>query len=184
MASAEVRQEAGEAEPPRAVRVHRGELVSAASALALIVSMFALKWYGVAGVPDPSAARPAVSSTEDAWNGLTVTRWLMLAAIIAALGSVILHASQRAHGSKTDTSRVVCTLGVVTACALVYQVLIELPAAGKVIDQKLGAIAGLLWALGIALGGYESIREQRSRPRAVGPRPRRRAALVSRRSAG
>jgi len=40
-----------------------------------------------------------------------------------------------------------------------------LPAGTRVIDQKLGALLGLLCALGIAWGGYESVREQRARAR-------------------
>ncbi len=144
-------------------RVHVGELISAASALLLLVIMFGLKWYGVAGVPDPSYARPAVSGAEDGWNGLPGVRWVLLATILVAVGSVVLHASQRTHGTKTDTSRVVTVLGTITSLLLVYRVLIALPGGGSVIDQKLGAVLGLACGLGIAWGGYESIREQRRR---------------------
>ena len=43
------------------------------------------------------------------------------------------------------------------------------------IDQKLGAVLGVLCALGIALGGFESMREQRSAGicSAVAPTPAR-----------
>ncbi|HWE10222.1 MAG TPA: hypothetical protein VG325_12780 [Solirubrobacteraceae bacterium] len=149
--------------PPRRTRVHVGELVSAASALLLLVLMFAAKWYGVAGVPDPSYARPAISGAEDGWNGLTVVRWVILATVLAAIGAVFLHASQRAHGTKTDTSRVVAGMGTLCSALLIYRVLIVLPGAGTVIDQKLGAVVGLACALGVAWGGYESILEQRTR---------------------
>jgi hypothetical protein len=157
----------------RAGRVHVGELISAVSALLLLVLMFAFEWYGVAGVPDPSSARPAISGTEDAWTGLAGIRWIMLATIIAAVGSVALHASQRAHGTRTDTSRVVAALGTITSLLLVYRVLIALPGGGTVIDQKLGAVLGLASAVGIAWGGYESILEQRAHG-GDGPAHRRR----------
>ena len=49
--------------------VHHGELISATSALCLLLVMFLFEWYGVAGVPDPSAARPAVTSAENASRG-------------------------------------------------------------------------------------------------------------------
>ncbi|HEY6526979.1 MAG TPA: hypothetical protein VIY10_24550 [Solirubrobacteraceae bacterium] len=172
--------------PARPPRIRVGALVSATSALALLVIMFATEWYGVAGVPDPSAVRPAVSTAENAWHGLTVTRWVLLATIAAAIGAVVLHASQRRHGNKTDTSLVVAALGVLSSVLLIYRVLIVLPAASRVIDQKLGAFLGLLCALGIAWGGYEAIREQRARVRASGaaPRHRRRPHLPARRSEG
>ncbi len=141
--------------------------------------MFLTKWYGVAGVPDPSAARPAISTAVNAWNSLSVVRWVMLITIAAALGSVVLRASQRTHGTKTDTSRVLAALGTVTFALLVYRVLIVLPGASEVIDQKLGAILGLLCALGIALGGYESMRERRTVALRATVRSRRRERLAS-----
>ncbi len=155
---------APDTEPPsRAIRVHVGELLSAACALALAVDLFATRWYGVAGVVDPSAARPAISTAENGWDGLTVVRWVVLATIFAALGSVVLHVSQRGHGAKTETGRLIAALGGLASVLLVYRVLITLPTPALVIDQKLGAVVGVLLALGIAAGGLESVREQRAR---------------------
>jgi hypothetical protein len=171
--------------PARPPRIRVGALVSAVSALALLVILFAMEWYGVAGVPDPSAVRPAVSTAENGWHGLTVTRWVLLATIVAAIGAVVLHASQREHGNKTDTSLIVAVLGAVSAALLIYRVLLVLPAGTRVVDQKLGAVLGLLCALGIAWGGYEAIREQRARVRAAaasGAPRHRRPRLPSRRS--
>ena len=156
--------------------VRRGELLSAAMALLLAIDMFALKWFGVAGVPDPSAARPALSTAENGWDGLTIVRWAMLATVLVTLGSVVLHASQRGHGTKTDTSVAVTVVGVLTGVLLTYRVLVSLPAPDEVIDQKLGAALGLACALGIALGGLESIREQRARETRVLQRSGRRLA--------
>jgi hypothetical protein len=167
------------APPGSAPHVYRGELTSAVSAVLLLGLMFLTKWYGVAGVPDPSAARPAVSTAENAWNGLSLVRWVMLITILAVLGSVLLHASQRSHGTRTDTSLLLFGLGSLTGGLLVYRVLISLPEASKVIDQKLGAVLGLTCALGIALGGFESVREQRTLARASALRPRRRNRLAS-----
>lgn len=163
-------------------RVHVGELLSAVSAMLLLVVMFATEWYGVAGVPDPSFARPAISTAENGWNGLTTVRWVIVATIVAAIGSVLLHVSQRQHGSKTDTSRVVASLGALSAVLLIYRVLIALPGGGKVLDQKLGAFLGLLCALGIAWGGYESVRQQRARADAGVKKSHRRARLAGGRS--
>jgi hypothetical protein len=177
--SAPVAPSAGRPAPTPQVMV--GELVSAASGLLLLIVMFVTEWYGVAGVPDPSFARPAISTAENGWDGLTITRWVLVATIVAAIGSVLLHISQREHGTKTDTSRLVAGLGAVSAALLTYRVLIALPQDGKVIDQKLGAFLGLLCALGIAWGGYESVRQQRARADADVPRSRRRPRLRHRR---
>jgi hypothetical protein len=141
--------------------------------------MFATKWYGVAGVPDPSAARPASSTAIDGYNGLSLVRWVMLLTICTALGSVVLHASQRNHGTRTDTSLPVAVLGGLTALLLIYRVLIALPSGGRVTDQKLGAFLGLLCALGIALGGWQSIQERKELSAAAARRANRRSAVAS-----
>ncbi|MBV9819966.1 MAG: hypothetical protein JOZ07_16665 [Solirubrobacterales bacterium] len=159
--------------PVTRTRVFVGELTAAASGLLLLVVLFATKWYGVAGVPDPSAARPAISTAESGWNGLTDVRWVIVATAVAAVGTVVLHVTQRRHGTRTDTSRVVTALGCLTALLLVYRVLLVLPTGGRVIDQKLGAVLGLVCALGVALGGYESISEYRRSGRAGPRRPQR-----------
>ncbi len=169
---------AAQTPPPREPRVHRGALISAFSALLLLASMFLTEWYGVAGVVDPSAARPAISGAENAWNGLSVVRWVMLVTVLVAVGSVVLRVSQRRHGTKTDTSRLVAGLGSLTAALLAYRVLIALPGSAEVIDQKLGAFLGLLFAIGVAFGGYESMLEERLRARTTTKRARRRSRVV------
>lgn len=135
-------------------RVQRGELVSAGAALVLLVVMFVFAWYGVDGIP----GRSSISSAENAWHGLTLLRWLMLATILVTLGSLALHATQRRHGARTETSGLVTLLGTATALLLTWRVLIDLPSPNSVVDQKLGAYLGLLSAFAIALGGYEQMR--------------------------
>jgi hypothetical protein len=169
---------AGATPPPPRIRV--GALLSTVSALLLLVVMFVTEWYGVAGVPDPSAARPAISTAENGWNGLTIVRWVLLATILVAGGAVALHISQRHHGAKTDTSRAVAALGLLSSGLLIYRVLIVLPSGTKVIDQKLGAFLGLVCALGIAWGGCESILEQRARAGAGAQLQKRRTSPLRR----
>jgi hypothetical protein len=173
--SAATADPAGGDQPPAAApRIYLGKLVSATSALLLLALLFGAKWYGVAGVPDPSAARPAISTAENGWDGLTVVRWVILSTIAVALGSVFLLVSQRGHGTKTDTSRLVTGFGALSTILLVFRVLIVLPAGSEVIDQKLGAVLGVVCALGIAVGGYESIGEHRARAQTEVRRSRRR----------
>src|SRR2546423_6139214 len=130
------------AEPAPTRGVTRGELISAAGAVLLLVTMFALKWYGVDGIP----GRSEISTAETAWQGLTFIRWLMLVTVIAPIGSLILHASQHSHGAQTDTEWTITALGALTSGLLVYRVLIDLPAPAAVVDQKLGAYLGILSA--------------------------------------
>jgi hypothetical protein len=149
--------------------LERGEVLSAISALLLLIAVFALKWFGVDGIPGRSAA----TSTENAWHALTLGRWLILLTVVVCVGSVLLHLSQRSHGAKTNTSLAVSALATLTLALLVYRVLIDLPAADRVVDQKLGAFVGLAFAFGAALGGYDAVRAERSHPRLAVRRPRR-----------
>ena len=166
MVEAPTAETAETAEPAHRLRLRQGALITAGSALLLLVVMFATKWYGVDEIPGRVATRRQLSHAANAWNSLSIVRWLMLATIVVAIGTVLLHGSQRSHGSKTNTGGLVAVLGSITAAVLVYRVLIVLPSAGSVVDQKLGAIIGVIAAVGIALGGYESMLEERERERA------------------
>jgi hypothetical protein len=143
----------------------RGELLSAVSAVLLLISMFALEWYGVDGIPGRTRK---LSFSVDAWTGLPVGRWVLLAAIVVTISSTVLHVTQRRHGAKTDTGPVVATFGWMAAALLIYRVLINLPAPAAVVDQKFGAIVGLACGFGIAIGGSEVLREELARDQIAG----------------
>jgi hypothetical protein len=53
---------------------------------------------------------------------------------------------------------IVTVLGGVSAVALIYRVLINTP--GPNLDQRAGAYLGLVATIGIAYGGYKSMREE------------------------
>jgi hypothetical protein len=164
--------------PPH--RVRRGELLSAGSALLLLISMFAFEWYGVAGIPGRSAKLIGV---ENGWESLSVVRWVMLLSIVVAVGSVLLRATQQSHGAQTSTGVPVAALGAVTAALLAYRVLIAFPSADQVVDQKLGAFVGLASAIGIVLGGYDCAREERAHMQLLVQRSRSRNPVAGRRAA-
>jgi hypothetical protein len=165
--------------PATRPHIYTGELISFACAVALLPIMFALDWYGVVGLP-LQARRSGITTAENAWQVLVDLRWLMLLAIVAAVGAVLLHVSQRSHGTKTDTSLPVTVIGTATALLVGYRVLIDLPDSRSVVDVKLGAYLGLLCAIGIAIGGYESMRQVRERRGSGGQRSRARPRLSSR----
>jgi len=164
-------------------RLNIGELISASCAVLLIVFMFAFEWYGVDGIPGRSPARTGVVSSENGWHGLSVIRWLMLLTVAAAFAAVAIHARRPSRPAVAATRLAVLLLASLTTVLLCYRVLIVLPSPDRVFDQKLGAYLGLISALGIALGGYESVREQRARTIASRRVSRARNALASNRIA-
>jgi hypothetical protein len=166
----------------RPARAPAGELLSAVSALLLLILTFATKWYGVDGLPR-GADRSGIETGASAWNELADVRWAILLTVLVTLGSVAIHVTQRSHGSQTDTSRVITLVGGITAALLVYRVLITLPSPGSVVDAKIGADLGVLACVGVALGGFESLRAQRLARRRIIHRPPRRPAVAPREQA-
>jgi hypothetical protein len=143
---------------PPSPRHRNADIVSATSAALLAAVMFALAWYGGAGIPGRTSR---LVYAVNGWDALSLVRWLVLFTILAAVGSALLHLSQRSHGARTNTGLAITLLGALTAAALIYRVLIDLPSPDQVVDQKLGAFLGVLCALGIAYGGLEALRAER-----------------------
>jgi hypothetical protein len=125
-------------------RLRRGEMLAGASAVLLAVFMVGGKWYGTGN-----------GGSRTGWQALTDLRWLLLVTIIAAVGLVSAQASRRAPAIPVTMSLVVMLLGLVTVVALIYRVLINAAP-----HQQTAAYLGLVWALGIAWGGYLSLRHE------------------------
>ena len=160
---------ATEARPALPIAVTRGELISAACAIALLVLMFASAWYGVDGIPGATSTSSAAAYAEDAWHGLSVIRWPMLLTVLVAFGAVAIHVAKPPRVTVARIRLALLALSTLNAAAVIFRVLIVMPSSDRVVDQKLGAVLGLIAALGIAFGSYEAIREQRARL-AEGPR--------------
>jgi hypothetical protein len=139
-------------------RLRRGELVAGASGLLLLVFMFALTWYAVAGVLRPTLAALGRPTSYNGWDGLTHVRWLLLATALVALALAYFQAAQRAPAIPVSLAVIVTVLGGLSVLTLIYKVLINTP--GSELDQRAGAYLGLAAAIGIAYGGFASLREE------------------------
>jgi hypothetical protein len=73
----------------------------------------------------------------------------------------------------------VAVLGTLATLLLGYRVLLDPPSAGTVVDVKLGAFLGLLATIGMAIGGFESLQEERARRDEVVQRSRKARSLAS-----
>ncbi len=141
-------------------RLRSGELLVGASALVLLASMFVLDWYGLTGAFSPTAQRLGLPVAVNAWDGLTIMRWLLLATVGCALALVYFQASRRAPALPVTLSAVVTVLSVITALALVYRVLINQPGPGDVVQARAGAYVGLAGALALVYGAWRSLRQE------------------------
>jgi hypothetical protein len=131
-------------------RLRRGELIVGLSAALLLALMFLLPWYrGSRGSPSLNG-----------WHSLTWLRWLMLVTIVAGLSLFYLQLTRRAPALPVVMSVIVTVLGGLTALALIYRVLINLPGSDGLADARIGAFLGLISACAIAAGAFASLREE------------------------
>jgi hypothetical protein len=163
---------------PRPLRPLQAELIAAAGAILLLVSLLFLKWFGLGGPVGPFAPRAVTTGSEGAWHTLTLLRWPALLASAVALLPVLVRPAQRWLGLPRRTHLAVAALGSLTALLLGYRVLIDLPDPSRVVDQKAGAVLGLAGALLIAIGGLESMRADPRQVRARRARSARRRQRV------
>jgi hypothetical protein len=143
--------------------VTRGELLSAASALLLLALMLAMAWYEVDGIPVRAGSRARVITTQSGWEGLSDVRWLVLLTVLLALAGVLIHVGRPSRQAVAGLRLALLLLSTLTAVTLIVRVLIDLPSADRVVDQKLGAVLGMLVSLGVVFGASEAVREQRAR---------------------
>lgn len=135
-------------------RIRRGEVIASAGAVALLVLVFVLQWYG----PRAGGAGPVASLT--GWQAFTVWRWVALLTIVAALCLIVFQATRRAPALPASASVVVTALALVTAVWLGVHMLFDHPP-----HQRVGALLGLISACGILVGGVLSLRDEGIAPR-------------------
>jgi hypothetical protein len=124
-------------------RLRRGELLAGAGAVLLLGFLLAGTWYG-----QGAGARTG-------WETLPVLRWLLVVTIAAAFALVLAQITRQAPAVPVTLSLIVAVLGVISAVALIYRVLINPPA-----HQQAAAYLGLISALVLAYGGYRSMRQE------------------------
>ena len=124
-------------------RLRRGELLAGTGAVLLLVFLLAGRWYG-------HGARARTG-----WEAVTTLRWLLVVTIAAAFALVATQALRRSPAIPVTLSLIVTVLGLISVLALIYRVLINPPA-----HEQAGAFLGLLSALGLAYGGFLSLREE------------------------
>jgi hypothetical protein len=123
----------------RLARLRRGELLAGAGAVALIVLMAVVDWYG----------------GRTGWQVLISARWLALVTVVAALVLVVSQVTLRPPALPVTMSVIVTVLGLLNVLWLLYRVVIS-PAA----HQRVGSWLGLISACAIVVGAFLSMRQE------------------------
>lgn len=145
-------------------RISFGEMVAAASGVALFIFMF-FPWYGV-----DVEGLPGVGDTPDfsAWEAFDLIDILLFLAAAIAVAIAVL----RALGSMPDLpappGRIVLIAGAVATVLVLFRLLVtpgedtELLGVDIEITRKIGIFLGLIAAGGIAYGGYRQLNDPAS----------------------
>jgi hypothetical protein len=138
-------------------RVRTGEIVAGVAGAVLLLSTF-LEWYTVRGRAEGLTAWGAFSFVD------------VLVALVALLG-IALAASQvigRGPALPVALGVITTTLGLAATLLVLYRILNQ-PGPNDVIGVAAGAWIGLAASLGVFLGAWLSLSDERSRP--VDPLP-------------
>jgi hypothetical protein len=146
-------------------RVRTGELVSAAGAVVLLISMF-LDWYGLSD-PLPFAA--------NAWQAFGVVDLLL--AVVIALGLALLAFQFVGRGPALPVAIevVTSTLALIALLLVAYRILNQ-PGPNDAVDVRFGAWLGLVAVAVVFWGAWKSLTDERPRPAdPAAPEPERRS---------
>jgi hypothetical protein len=137
-------------------RLRRGELIAGVSGIVLLASLLLASWYG------SSAAASVLggSSSASGWSTLSVLRWLILIDALTAVALALSQAARRAPAIPVSLSVISTVIGALTVLALIYRVLINPPGPDNLIDQRFGAVVGLLAAIALVYGAFTSLRKE------------------------
>ena len=139
-------------------RLRRGELIAGASGAALVVFLFAVHWYHVNATFAPTLGGGLhARTTWTGWQALTYVRWLLLVTALAALALTYFQAVERAPAIPVTLAVITTVLGGLSALALIARV-IDTPGNG--LGRSAGVYLALAAAIGIAYGGFASLREE------------------------
>jgi hypothetical protein len=147
----------------------RGEKIAGVAGVALILVMFIFDWYAVevggTAVPD---------SGVNAWGAYGFIDIVLFITALAAIGLVVLAASDSDVGLPVAGSAIVCALGILAVILILFRIIDkpggDVEAIGVIsgalggpetsVVLKIGVFLGLISAAGIAVGGYLGMQEE------------------------
>lgn len=157
-------------------RLRAGEAIATASGALLFLCML-LQWFSVKVTEPGPAVTGTVPLSGNAWNTLHVAPYLLVVIVILVFGNGVRRAAGEPLTLGVPVSAVVTVLGLLASAMILYRIIAPPGETGTNtvnidVSPQLGIFLSLAAALGIALGGYLTMREEgvgfRSRPDMTG----------------
>jgi hypothetical protein len=133
-------------------RLRFGELIAGVSGFVLFISLF-LSWYGI----NIRFLGAGVSANFNAWDAFSLIAIILFLVSVVAMGLAVMKALGQKVGLPVAPSVVTAALGALAAILILFRLLVH-PADH--LGLRYGIFIGLLAALGVLVGGYQSMREE------------------------
>lgn len=130
-------------------RLSQGEAIAAASAIGLIIVMSFFSWFEVRNdVATALSAAQGFDTTYNAWQAFGFIDIVLLATVIAAVGTAVLRAAK--SRAELPLSTVATVLGALSTILLLYRV-IDPPNDAS---REIGVFLGAIFAAAVTIGGW------------------------------
>jgi|HubBroStandDraft_2_1064218.scaffolds.fasta_scaffold04693_8 hypothetical protein len=148
-------------------RLRRSDRIVGIGAIALFIFLFFFKWYGYSSnAPTIAGVNISSSFSIDGWHAFSVSRWLWLITIIAALAVVAISAGVLQLKSPVQPGVLVAALGALSTLTILYRIVHHPTASASIgnfhasVGIKIGIWLGLIAAAAITYGGYLGMQDE------------------------
>jgi hypothetical protein len=153
-------------------KISIGEIIAAASGLALFIFMF-LPWYGLeASTSVPGGSDFSVSGgNANAWEAFSFVDILLFLVVIVTVGIVVAKAADSLPALPQPSGLILAAAGALALLLVLFRLIFtpgeDVSGFGVEVDltRKIGIFFGLLASAGIAYGGWRAMNE----PATAGP---------------
>ena len=147
-------------------RLTLGEKIAGASGIALILIMFIFKWFGLELNTGLGGLGFSAEGSRNAWGSYGFIDIVLFITVVAAVGLVLISASDSEVGLPVAVSTVVAGLGILSVVLIIISIVsppdfgLDLSGTGVEHTRKIGVWLGLLAAIGVAYGGWRAMQEE------------------------
>jgi len=147
-------------------RVRTGEMIAGISGIALFIVMF-INWFGfeTPEIQTPGGIEfdvPTIEGSFSAWESFDFIDIVLLLAVIAAVGLLVLSASQASVNLPVAASSITAGLGILATLLVLYRIIDppDFGVEGLDVSRKIGVYLGVIASAGIGVGGWMAMQEE------------------------
>lgn len=147
-------------------KLSQGQKIAGAAGVALLLDMFIFKWFGLSvsssGVGGIGGF--SVEGSRNAWGSFGFIDIILFITCVAAIALAYTAASNTSVSLPVALSAIVAGLGILSVILILFRIIsppdFGVDASGVDHTRKIGAFLGLIFAGGIAYGGYLAMQEE------------------------